>query len=94
MTKDHRSAVIAFWVMTVTLIGFMAATIYSAGHRAQHWTGPSGKVTQKMWVQEFWQAGEQLYPARWCLELNYRDEVCIPESDWNKISIGDWYGEK
>lgn len=53
--------------------------------------GPSGRVTQKMWVQEFWQAGEQLYPARWCLELNYRDEVCIPESNWNKYSIGDWY---
>jgi hypothetical protein len=53
--------------------------------------GPEGKVTQKMWVQEFWQAGEQLYPARWCLELNYRDEVCIPESNWNQYSIGDWY---
>lgn len=53
--------------------------------------GPSGRVTDKMWVQEFWQAGEQLYPARWCLELNYRDEVCIPESNWNNYSIGDWY---
>lgn len=57
------------------------------------WTGPSGKVTNKMWVQEFWQGGEQLYPARWCLELNNRDEVCIPEQDWNKINVGEWYGE-
>lgn len=75
------------------LILFGAALITAVGPEPA-WTGPRGKVTQKMWVQEFWQNGEQLYPARWCLELNDRDEVCIPESDWNKIAIGDWYGAK
>lgn len=55
---------------------------------------PKGKVTQKMWVDDYWVAGEQLYPQRWCLELNYRDEVCIPEKSWKTFKIGDWFGAK
>lgn len=93
MSNEHRMTVIAFWVMTVICVATLVALV-ATNRDDRHWNGPAGKVTQKMWVQEFWQNGEQLYPARWCLELNYRDEVCIPESDWNKISIGDWYGEK
>lgn len=91
--REQRSIAIAFWCMAITCL-ILIGIVFNEARNKPHWTGPSGKVTQKMWVQEFWQAGEQLYPARWCLELNYRDEVCIPESDWNKISIGDWYGEK
>lgn len=74
---------------------FLVAASYLAitgkiGPNESH-SGPSGHITEKIWTQEFWQNGELLYPARFCLELNFRDEVCIPESDWNNYSVGEWY---
>lgn len=93
MKVTRNREVAALLALSLLCVVGLFALIFTMD-RTRHWNGPTGKVTQKMWVQEFWQAGEQLYPARWCLELNYRDEICIPENDWNKISIGDWYGEK
>jgi hypothetical protein len=87
----HRESWVVLALSVLILFGAILATLLRP---EPTWNGPRGKVTQKMWTQEFWQAGERLYPARWCLELNYRDEVCVPESDWNKIAIGDWYGAK
>lgn len=92
--NPHRGDVATTFILGASIGLSILMILFMLAHDDRHWNGPSGKVTNKMWVQEFWRAGQQLYPARWCLELNYRDEVCIPESDWNKIAVGDWYGEK
>lgn len=80
-------------VLVFGLVVALGCVAFAANLDRTDTRGPRGKVTQKMWVQEFWQAGEKLYPARFCLELNHREEVCFrDENIWNSYGIGDWYG--
>ena len=85
--REYHAEIVSFAVLI--LVGVLAWC--AVDNRTAPEKGPSGRITNKMWVQEFWQNGEQLYPARWCLELNYQDEVCIPEVNWNNYSVGEWY---
>ncbi len=71
---------------------FLAGFLW--GQEVPDYTGPSGVVTDKMWVDDYWVGAEQLYPERWCLVLDDKDMVCIPERYWEDIYVGDKYGVK
>lgn len=90
--RREGSGIAAFYLCGIA-IGIMIGVIIGVLADDNDNKGPRGKITQKMWVQEFWQGGEKLYPDRYCLELNYRDEVCFGDIEtWNKYGIGDMYG--
>jgi hypothetical protein len=74
-------------IMSGALIAFMV--------RSNHvYTGPEGRVTDRFWSEEFRENGELLYPERWCLILDNRDEVCVPKKIYDKLPVGSWMGEQ
>lgn len=91
--KDDNSIVYRIGVVALGLVLGLLFFAYVDGDRSREHPIPEGIVTNKLWVDEYWEAGEQLYPERWCFELNYREEVCVPEKYWNQYTIGDWYGK-
>jgi len=91
MRDDFLPVVVAS--VTWAAAGFFFCLAVSASEEPKY-SGPAGVVTDKLWVDDYWEGSEQLYPERFCLELNHREEVCIPEGYWKTITVGDWYGVK
>ncbi len=91
---DDNSDLLAI-VLVVILFGLAGLGGYAISEgRKQEYNGPQGLVTNKLWVDDYWEGSEQLYPERFCLELDHREEICIPEGYWKSINVGDMYGVK